>query len=164
MVIRRMQPADRAALEALLNRIENFTREEVQVALELIDAAIRNPVESGYEVLVAEEPRAGGLCGYLCFGPTPLTDGTYDLYWIAVDPDRRGKGIGRHLHEAFVQELGTRGARLVRLETSSQDSYDGTMRFYEALGYRVVSRVPDFYRPGDDLFTLFLEVRGPDPG
>lgn len=157
MTIRRVRPEDREALDRLLHRIENFTPEEVAVALELVDGAIRDPRGSGYEVLVAQEGD-GPLLGYVCYGPTPLTDGTFDLYWIAVDPDCRGRGAGRFLHDAMLADLRGRGARLVRLETSSQDSYDGTLRFYEALGYEVVSRVGDFYRPGDDLVTLFLRL------
>ncbi len=156
-VVRAVRPGDRDRLEALLHRIENFTSEEVSVALELVDAAIRDPRGSGYEVLVCDRVDEI-LLGYVCYGPTPLTDGTFDLYWIAVDPDCRGRGVGRLLHDAMLADLRARGARLVRLETSSQDSYDGTMRFYEALGYEVVSRVRDFYRPGDDLFTLFLRL------
>ena len=26
------------------------------------------------------------LLGYACTGPTPATEGTFDLYWLAVDP------------------------------------------------------------------------------
>ncbi len=156
MTIRPVRPDDREPLDRLLHRIENFTPEEVGVALKLIDLAIRDPRGSGYEVLVALED--GTLLGYVCYGPTPLTDGTFDLYWIAVDPDARGRVLGRRLHDAMLADLRGRGARLVRLETSSQDSYDGTMRFYDALGYEVVSRVRDFYRPGDDLYTLFLRL------
>lgn len=154
-VIAPVRPEDREALSELLHRIENFTPDEVVVALELVDAAIRDPRGSGYEVLVARDD-AGTVVGYVCFGPTPMTEGTFDLYWIAVDPDARGRGVGRCLHEAMLANLKGRGVRLVRIETSSKDAYDGTLRFYEALGYEVVSRVRDFYRPGDDLVTLFL--------
>ncbi len=157
MTIRPVHARDRDSLERLLRRIENFNPDEVSVALELIDLAIRDPRGSGYEVLVATQDD-GALLGYVCYGPTPMTDGTFDLYWIAVDPAARGRGVGRGLHDAMLADLRARGARLVRLETSSQDSYDGTMRFYEALGYEVISRVRDFYRPGDDLFTLFLRL------
>ncbi len=157
MTIRPVRPDDRDCLERLLHRIDNFTPEEVRVALELIGLAISDPQGSGYEVLVATDSDETRV-GYVCYGPTPLTDGTFDLYWIAVDPDCRGRGVGRLLHDAMLSDLHGRGARLVRLETSSQDSYDGTMRFYEALGYEVVSRVRDFYRPGDDLYTLFLRL------
>lgn len=156
MTIRRVRPHDRDAIAALLDRIENFTSEERRVALELVDDAIRDSRGTGYAVLVADDGSA--LLGYVCFGPTPLTEGTYDLYWIAVDPRYRGRGVGRALHDALLAELRGCGARLVRLETSSQDSYDGTIKFYESLGYTIVSRVRDFYRPGDDLYTLFLRL------
>lgn len=154
--IRRAQPEDAEPLYGLIESIENFSSEEVAVAKELVNAAITDPQGSGYEVLVAYNK--GQLLGYVCFGQTPLTSGTFDLYWIAVHPQYRGQGIGQGLHQAMLEELRKRDARLVRVETSSQDSYKGTLSFYKRLGYELVSRVEDFYRPGDDLLTLVLRL------
>lgn len=124
--------------------------------MELIDASLRDPDGSGYEVLVAEAE--GKIVGYVCFGPTPLTEATYDLYWIAVAPDFRGQGVGRRLHEAMLQKIREMRGRLIRIETSSKDSYEKTVRFYKALGYKEVSRIKDFYRVGDDLLTFILQI------
>ncbi len=33
----------------------------------------------------------------MTYGPTPLTLGTFDLYWMAVDPKAQGHGIGKAL-------------------------------------------------------------------
>jgi hypothetical protein len=35
------------------------------------------------------------------------------------------------------------------VETSGRETYVSTRRFYEALGYRLVASIPDFYGPGD---------------
>jgi ribosomal protein S18 acetylase RimI-like enzyme len=93
------------------------------------------------------------VAGYAAYGPTPLTQGTYDLYWIAVSPDRQGSGLGRHLMDWVESRLQESGGRLLLIETSSQTRYDPTRRFYLRLGYREAARIADFYRPGDDRVT-----------
>lgn len=151
MQIRPILEADREALADLLQATENFTQDEVQVALELIDDSIHRP-ESGYESIVA---LAGDVVvGYLCYGRTPMTRRTFDLYWMAVDGSRRGAGIGRRLLEDFERRIGECGGGLIRVETSTREGYDGTLAFYLRTGYQVASRLPDFYDTGDDLVTL----------
>jgi ribosomal protein S18 acetylase RimI-like enzyme len=151
MTIRAIQPGDRPELVALLSRVENFSDDERMVALELIDDAIQRPA-SGYECIVAVE--SGRLSGYLCYGITPMTEWTYDLYWVATDPDVRGKGLGRALLVELERIVAHRGGKIIRIETSSQETYGETLEFYLRRGYAVASRIEDFYRAGDDLITL----------
>ncbi len=94
------------------------------------------------------------LAGFIVYGPTPMTHGTYDLYWIATDPRVRGAGLGASLMKVMEADLRARAARLVRVETSGTDGYDATRTFYRAGGYAETARVPDFYRAGDDLVIL----------
>jgi ribosomal protein S18 acetylase RimI-like enzyme len=96
----------------------------------------------------------GALAGFIAYGPTPMTQGTYDLYWIATDPRVRGGGLGSALLARMEADLRARQARLVRVETSGTDGYDGARTFYEARGYAETARIPDFYREGDDLVIL----------
>ena len=147
---------DRSALAGLLSRIEQFKPDEVDVALELIDAALEDPAGSGYECLVAREDRH--VVGYICTGPTPMTRATWDLYWIAVDPDSQGRGIGQALYGAFVERMKARAGRQVRIETSSQEIYAATGGFYEKLGFTVDGRLRDFYAPGDDLLIFYRKL------
>ena len=139
---------DRAALERVLIDAGNFTPAEVGVALELIDAWLDKGEASDYYVHVLSDESA--LRGYVCFGPTPMTDGTFDLYWIAVDASTRGRGFGQRLLQFVEDDVRKRKGRLLLIETSSQESYGGTQRFYEKAGYVVLARVADFYKPGDD--------------
>src|SRR5438128_1396264 len=119
MQLRAIEPSDRAPIEGLLQRIENFSAEEVQVALELIDGSLAGP-HTGYQVMVAEEE--GALLGYLCFGPTPMTERTFDLYWVAVDSASRGRGVGRALCRALEEKIELGGGGIIRVETSTQDA------------------------------------------
>jgi ribosomal protein S18 acetylase RimI-like enzyme len=90
------------------------------------------------------------LLGYACYGPTPGTDGTFDLYWIAVHPDAQGTGGGSRLLSEVERHLQSRGGRLLIAETSSRVAYVATRRFYDASGYGEAARVVDFYAPADD--------------
>ena len=101
-MLRPARAHDREGLSALLRADGLFTAEERSVALELIDAALAEP-GGEYRVTVAE--LAGRLIGYLCYGPTPMTEGTWDLYWIATHPEARGQGVARLLIERMEAEL-----------------------------------------------------------
>jgi ribosomal protein S18 acetylase RimI-like enzyme len=94
------------------------------------------------------------LAGFIAYGPTPMTHGTYDLYWIATDPRVRGSGLGAALMGTMEADLRARGARLIRVETSGTDEYGAARTFYRAGGYLETARIPDFYREGDDLVIL----------
>lgn len=151
--VRAVQREDRPAIERLLRAQTNFTAEEVETALEVIDEALSGDPE--YIVTVVERD---GVCGYECHGPTPLTEGTFDLYWIVVDPAAQKRGYGRLLLRAAEEDIARRGGRLLLIETSSQPSYDSTVRFYKRNGYRLEARVHDFYRRGDDKLILAKNI------
>ena len=151
MKLRSIEPGDRPHLEDLLQRIPQFTPDEAAVALELVDAALTDP-QSGYLATVAYEDE---LLGYICYGPTPMTAATWDLYWVAVSPTAQGRGIGRALHDAFITVMRARGGRHVRIETSSQESYAATGGFYERLGYEMAGRLREFYADDDDLLIFY---------
>lgn len=150
MLIRPLETPDREPLASLLTRVDTFTPEEVTCALELIDLALAS--SNDYRVFVAD--RDGAIVGYVCFGPTPMTEGTYDLYWIASDPAARGQGVGGSLVSAMEGELRRMQARLIRVETSATEAYGPTRGFYSSMHYKEECRFRDFYREGDDLIVL----------
>jgi ribosomal protein S18 acetylase RimI-like enzyme len=123
----------------------------VECALELIDLAL-TPTNKDYQVLVAV--REDRVEGYVCYGPTPMTDGTFDLYWIASSPEVRGQGVGAALVSAMEGDIRRRKGRLIRVETSAMEAYGPTRGFYAAMQYREESRFRDFYKVGEDLIIL----------
>jgi ribosomal protein S18 acetylase RimI-like enzyme len=151
MEIRPLQQPDRLQLAELLARIETFSPLEVECALELIDLAL-TPTNKDYQVLVAM--RDDHVVGYVCYGPTPMTDGTFDLYWIASSPEVRGQGVGAALVSAMEGDIRRRKGRLIRVETSAMEAYGPTRGFYAAMQYREESRFRDFYKVGEDLIIL----------
>jgi ribosomal protein S18 acetylase RimI-like enzyme len=154
--LRPIQPSDLEPLSRLLRRIEQFKAEEVQVAEELIEASIRDPEGSGYETIVAVTDT--DMAGYICFGPTPMTRATWDLYWVAVSPEVQGQGLGKRLYAAFADAIRQKGGQQVRIETSSQESYAATGGFYERLGFSIDGKLRDFYADGDDLLIFYRKI------
>jgi ribosomal protein S18 acetylase RimI-like enzyme len=151
MEIRPIEKKDREPLAALIRRIETFSQEEAECAVELVDLAL-TPNNKDYTILVAD--RDGTLVGYACFGPTPMTEGTYDLYWIASDPTVRGQGVGASLISGMEADMRRRGARIIRVETSATEAYGPTRGFYASMKYNEEARFRDFYKVGDDLIIL----------
>jgi len=83
-----------------------------------------------------------------------MTETTFDLYWLVVGVEARGRGLGRAMLEAAHEHMRGQGGRTVRVETSSLEGQGGAARFYESAGYRLVGVIPAFYRPGDDLIIF----------
>jgi GNAT superfamily N-acetyltransferase len=153
--LRHLSAADRGRIEEITRAVGVFRVEEVPIALEVFDGAVGGSpdyVARGAEV-------DGRLAGWICWGPTPCTLGTYDLYWMAVDPDLHGAGVGTALLVEMERQLHG-AARLVVVETAGRPDYAMTRAFYEARGYRRTAVVPDFYAPGDDqvIYTKRLDA------
>ncbi len=144
-----MRPQDKGPVLDLVRATDMFTPAEVAVAEELIDVYLGVPDQKDYRIVVVEDD-GGSVAGYLTWGPTPLAEDAYDLYWMAVAPAEQGKGRGRELVGWIEDEVGKLNGRMIVIETSSQPRYEPTRRFYLKLDYREVARIPDFYKPGDD--------------
>ena len=133
-----------------------FYRQERAVALELLEARLRDGRSSGYSFVFAE--RRGELVGYCAWGRVPLTRRT-----LRSLLDRRGaagRGAGPRPGAAVAASSGTlaaRGGGRLYIETSSRRAYERTRRFYRDVGYRQVARLRDFYAPGDHK-VMFCKV------
>jgi ribosomal protein S18 acetylase RimI-like enzyme len=151
------EPGDGAQIHAITASTSVFTQEEVECVDELWNEYQAQGAEkSGYYFLVDREEHR--ILGYACYGPRALTDRTFDLYWIAVDPGARRGGVGRRLLTATEEAVRKMGGRLLVLETSGLPTYEPTRAFYIATGYLLEATLKDFYKDGDDLviFTKHL--------
>ena len=153
-VLRHLSAADRGRIEEITRAVGVFRDDEIPVALEVFDGAVAGSPD--YRALGADAD--GVLAGWICWGPTPCTLGTFDLYWMAVDPARHGHGIGTALIGEMERQL-SGVARLVVVETAGRPDYRPTRVFYEGRGYRKVAVIPDFYAPGDDQIVYVKVLR-----
>jgi ribosomal protein S18 acetylase RimI-like enzyme len=136
-----------------------FREDEVDVAVELVTEALGRGTDSGYFFLFAE--REGETLGFACFGPTPCTLGSWDLYWIAVRNEFRGQGIGKRLLADAENVVRDSGGRKLFIETSSGETYLPTREFYIRSGYLEEARVRDFYRDGEDKLIYSQRITRP---
>jgi len=155
--IRLMTKRDKPTIMKILRDTPEFKPSEVAVAEEVIDSYLRDLRQSGYHVLVAEVNRL--VVGYICYGPAPLTEGTWDIYWLAVAQNKQSQGIGSALIASAEDKIRQVQGRLAIIETSSKPEYEKTRRFHYHHGYEVVGRIPDFYAPGDDKLILQKRLR-----
>jgi GNAT superfamily N-acetyltransferase len=165
--LRDLTSADAVRIHDITRLTGVFREEELAIADEVFHDAVAAPGPSGgsgggpgpesrpYYALGAEVD--GDLVGWICWGKTPCTEGTWDLYWLAVHPGAYRGGIGTALVDEMERRLKGH-ARLITIDTSGRPDYTPTREFYAARGYVAAALVPDFYAPGDDqvIFTKQL--------
>jgi ribosomal protein S18 acetylase RimI-like enzyme len=140
---------DVQAIIGIVERAGVFGRMDVDCVKELLEDYFRLADHGGYHWLVYRQE--GRVVGMACYGPAPLTEGTFDLYWLATDPQAQRTGVGRALIETMESDVRQKGGRLIVVETSGTEGYAPARAFYLSRGYHRQATIPDFYAPGDDL-------------
>lgn len=157
MNIRPLISKDREKLKKILLGTQIFFPDEIEVATELIDTVLTNPNQKDYKIYCMVNNEDQPL-GYICFGPIPMTKGSFDLYWIVVDPQYYGIKIGSKLLSFLEEEIQTLNGRMILIDTSSLPTYERARRFYQNKGYKEIARIPDFYWPGNDRITYCKKI------
>lgn len=155
-MIRKLIPGDKEQIRRILTETKHFNDDEIKVAIELIDVYLNDEKQQDYIIYTYENDSKAAdqssVGGYICYGKRPLTDWTYDLYWIAVDPNIHGKGLGSKLVKHMEEDLKSVSGKLILIETSGKAEYENERKFYTKNGYEVQTIIKDFYRSGDDLY------------
>jgi GNAT superfamily N-acetyltransferase len=133
-----------------------FNAAEVDVAADLVTERLAKGIRSGYHFILAE--RGSGLVAYACYGPIEGTQGSFDLYWIAVAPEEQRKGLGPQVFARAESAMRKAGAKKIYVDTSSSDRYAGTRGFYQRMGFAEDARLLDFYGPGDSKVIYVKEL------
>jgi len=151
LAVRPLVPRDRERVAAMTRAAGLFWDYEVPIALEVFDDATganaAGVVDPDYES--AGVVIDGALVGWAVWGPRPSEAGTFDLYWIVVDPGQQGRGFGGRLLDEMERRIAGRASQVI-VETSGRADYEATRRFYQARGYQAIDRIADHYAPGDD--------------
>ena len=139
-----------------------FSAAEVDIAGELVTERLTKGIRSGYHFILAE--RGPGLAAYACYGQIEGTQGSFDLYWIAVSPEEQRKGLGAHVYDRAESAMRKAGAKHIYVDTSSSDRYAPTRGFYQQMEFVEEARLPDFYGDGDGKIIYvksLVGARGP---
>lgn len=147
---------ERDEIVRLTAQVGAFDEEEVAAVGEMFDEYVEDEAKSGYSFRSYREN--GRTLGYVCYGPTPLTRGTYDLYFICTARDVHQKGIGRALLRHVEDEIRAQGGRLIVISTSSTPPYQPAREFYQRVGCTLEGVLRDYYKPGDDLLLYSRRV------
>ena len=143
-----VRPSDVSSVRRIVQSTRFFHEFEVDIAVELVEERLARGAASGYEFVFADE--TSETRGYACYGLIGCTQGSYDLYWVAVDDRSQGRGIGRRLLEETERRIAEAGGRRVYIETSNRPLYQSTRGFYQKCGYLQEAVLKDFYAPNDD--------------
>ncbi|MGB2930942.1 MAG: GNAT family N-acetyltransferase [Methyloceanibacter sp.] len=149
---------DVGRVRALVTATGFFNAAEVEIAGELVTERLAKGLRSGYHFVLAE--RGSGLVAYACYGPIEGTQGSFDLYWIAVAPEEQRKGLGPQVFARAEAAMRKAGAKRIYVDTSSSDRYAPTRGFYQRMGFQEDAQLPDFYGPGDGKIIYVKEVAG----
>lgn len=145
---------DPARVRTLVEATGVFSEEEARVAAQLVETTVDG--SETYRFLFAE--RKGEILGYTCFDQVPLSQVSWDLYWIAVAPEMRGTGLGQRLIERTAHIVARKHGRFLFAETSSREPYAPARAFYVRTGFVEVARFEDFYEEGDDKLIYRLSL------
>jgi len=106
--------------------------------------------------------RHGEFVGFVLFGEVAGAVGTGRIHFIGTTARAALDTHGRDLCEAAVDEMTTRGDRLIIAELPDEPRLAGKHALLSRCGFEVVARVRDYYRDGVDLVLLQRRSRGSD--
>ena len=157
MAIRPFVKEDISPLKEILLATRVFRNEEIEVAVELMEIVAEEPHQLDY-IMFTSVDEENVVQGYYCVGPTPMTEVSYDLYWMAVDPGRYGGGASKELVEHCEEFVRARNGKKIIAETSSLESYGRTRAFYMKHGFVEEARIRNYYSVGDDLVIFTKQL------
>ncbi len=156
-MLRPTVPADTPALLALTAGTGVFKSHEVETLDEVLADYHAEAHELGHRAYTWDE--GGEVIGFVYYGPAPMTDRTWELWWIVVGKARQGAGLGRRMLEYVEEDVRQHAGRVLLIETSSLPHYEPTRRFYLKYGYTLVAQIPDYYADGDDKVIFSKRIR-----
>ncbi|MBU1340648.1 MAG: GNAT family N-acetyltransferase [Proteobacteria bacterium] len=153
---KKLKQSDSAFVREILASSHFFYDYELDVAEELVqENLIKGQEKSGYIFIIAEKSKIP--VGFVCYGKTPCTADSFDLYWIGVHQNQKGNGIGKTLMHLLEEDIADLGGKNIWIETSSRPLYEPTRMFYLKTGYEMIAQLPNFYGKNDDKL-IFLKI------
>lgn len=144
------------SIRGILESTGFFYDFEIDTAMELVEEKLTRGEESGYSFIIAE--KESKTIAFACFGKTPCTVSSYDLYWMAVHNDQKGGGIGKELMKLVEEKIAESGGKNIWIETSSRALYEPTRMFYLKTGSEFIAELPNFYGENDNKIIYLKKV------
>lgn len=94
------------------------------------------------------------IIGYL-IGTAPFA-GVSSIYWLAVNKEYQGRGIGKKLVNKFISFLKKKGAHKINLSITNRKN----IPFYEKLGFENIHFVKKDYF-GLDTYWMYKDIQNP---
>jgi ribosomal protein S18 acetylase RimI-like enzyme len=148
-MIRATVPADTPELLAITAGTELFNPLEVKTLDTVLAEYHDEAGAQGHRCATYEQD--GRIIGFTYFAPAPMTDRTWDLWWIVVSKQIQARGVGGELLRFAEASARAEKGRLMEVPTSSLPTYDLTRRFYLKHGYEVAAILKDHYADGHDM-------------
>lgn len=157
-MIRPTAPDDTTALIALAEATELFEPNQLEELGEMLSDYLGGNSDDRFWITDDDD----GAVGVAYCEMERMTDGTWNLQLIAIQPDRQGQGRGATLLRYVEQTLMVRGGRVLLVETSGLPDFERTRAFYRKCGYDEEARIRDFYKAGDDkiVYRKALSAQG----
>jgi ribosomal protein S18 acetylase RimI-like enzyme len=146
-MIRLTTPDDATALIALAEATGLFEPNQTEDLAQMLDQHFSGETDNQDLWFTDDENEPVGVA-YVA--PERMTEGTWNLYLIAVHPDRQRQGRGKALLRYVEQMLAERGERVLLVETSGLKNFEYVRAFYRKSGYDEEARIREFYKAGDD--------------
>jgi ribosomal protein S18 acetylase RimI-like enzyme len=148
---------DGASLILLAKKIDQFSINDIECIQDLWKESLHSETDPDrYHFIVAKKFHQ--IIGFACYGHRPLTKGTYDFYWLGVDPAFQKQGVGKALMAQVENAIKEKKGYLLIIETSSIEEFSIPRSIYESFGYQLIAQIPDFYEPGDGLVIYTKKI------
>ena len=152
-MIREVRKNDLAALKDVIDSSELFPSY-------LLDDMIHDYLNDQASEDIWLTATNGGIpIGVMYCAPEKLTEGTYNLYAMAIHKDYQGQGIGTEMIKYLENLLRQAGHRLLLVETSSLPVYTLTRRFYRKCTFEEEAVIRDFYREDEHKVIFWKKIR-----
>ena len=150
--IRPVKPNDMLSLKAIIDANDLFPSDMLD---DMMSDYFENKNSSDFWFTYEDnKPVAMAYCA-----PERMTEGTWNLYLIAVHPDCQGKGIGTSMLRYIEQKLSDRGERILLVETSSLAGFERSRNFYRKCGFEKEAQIREFYQAGEDKIVFRKPLR-----
>lgn len=155
-MIRLTIPHDTSALLALAEATGLFESDQIEKLAQMLNQHFSNETDSQGIWLTDYDNEPVGVA-YVA--PERMTDGTWNLYLIAIHPNHQKQGRGAVLLRYVEQMLAERGERVLLVETSGTDDFEYVRAFYRNNDYVEEARIRDFYTDGVDKIVFRKSLR-----